>query len=159
MAGQPAAAATASACGKVLGQARRRRWPVLHVHRREADADAGRPIAGLEPLPTEPVYLRPGASAFSHRGFADAAQSLGGPIALIGFSLCDSVLATTFAALDRKLAVEILADAVFASANDEAVLRRAIAAALTGLSPPCRLIRSTELFREEPATVVAANTP
>jgi len=158
-AGLPAAAATAGACRKVIDAARLRSWPILHVHRRESDPGAGRPILGLEPLPSEPVYVRPGASAFSHQGFAHAAQGLGGPLALIGFSLCDSVLATTFAALDRRLPVEILIDAVFASPEDEAVLRQALAAALTGRPPPCRLIGSADLFAEEAADIVAANTP
>ncbi len=158
-ANRPAAAATAGACRGVIGAARLRGWPILHVHRREADPSAGRPILGLEPLPSEPVYVRPGASAFSHQGFAHAAQGLGGPLALIGFSLCDSVLATTFAALDRRLPVEILLDAVFASPEDEPLLRQALASALAEHPPPCRLIRSADLFSEEAADVVAANAP
>ncbi|HEY9233404.1 MAG TPA: isochorismatase family protein, partial [Phenylobacterium sp.] len=144
--------------GEVLRQARRRRWPILHVHRREAGPHDGRPIPGLEPLPSEPIYLRPGASAFSHQGFAHAAQGLAAPLALIGFSLGDSILATTFAALDRGLPVDILTDAVFA-AEDETVLHRAIATTVLGLSVPCRFTSSTDLFREEAATICAANAP
>ncbi len=49
-----------AACRDVLEEARRRRWPVLHVHRREFSPEAGRPILGLEPLPTEPIFMRPG---------------------------------------------------------------------------------------------------
>ena len=37
-------------------------------------AEASRPIPGLEPLPSEPVYLRLGPSAFSHRGFSQTAR-------------------------------------------------------------------------------------
>lgn len=159
VAGRPAAAAASGACRAVLNAARLRSWPILHVHRREADPSAGRPILGLEPLPTEPVYVRPGASAFSHQGFAHAAQGLGGPLALIGFSLCDSVLATTFAAMDRRLPVEILIDAVFASPADEVLVRQALAGALAERPPPCRLIRSTDLLAEEAADIVAANAP
>ena len=93
--GAPAAAAQVTgACRRVLEQARARAWPVLHVHRREATAEGARPIVGLEPLPTEPIYLRRGPSAFSHPAFARRAQGLGGPLALIGFSMTDAVLAT-----------------------------------------------------------------
>jgi len=45
-------------CRRSLAAARRRRWPVLHVHDR-ALADA-RPIPGLEPRPNEAVFLRQG---------------------------------------------------------------------------------------------------
>ncbi len=74
--GSPAAAAQVTgACRRVLEQARARAWPVLHVHRREATAEGARPIVGLEPLPTEPIYLRRGPSAFSHPAFARRALS------------------------------------------------------------------------------------
>ena len=151
------AAPVIAACRHVLEEARRRRWPVLHAHRREASVEASRPLAGLEPLPVEPVYVRPGPSAFSHQAFAQAARGLGGPLALIGLSLCDTVLATTFAAADRKLPVEILLDAVFATPQDEEVARRAIAASVAAATA-CRFIHSGELFRQE-AALVAANAP
>lgn len=147
------------ACRRVLDQARRRRWPVLHVHRREATLEAGRPIAGLEPLPSEPVYLRNGPSAFSHRGFSQTASAYGGPLALIGFSLCDSVLATAFAAVDRDLSVEVVCDAVALGARDGLALRQAMAAPLVALSPMARIIDSHELFAEDAGALAAANAP
>jgi len=152
-------ARSVSACRQVLEQARRRRWPVLHVHRREASAEASRPIPGLEPLPSEPIYLRLGPSAFSHRGFSQTAQAYGGPLALIGFSLCDSVLATAFAAVDRKLSVEVVRDAVAVNARDELALRQAMAAPIASLSPLARIIDSRELFAEEAGAYAAANAP
>lgn len=155
----PAAAARAAeACQLVLEQARRRRWPILHVHRREG-ADGARPIAGLEPLPSEPVYVRSGPSAFSHPRFTQSALALGGPLALIGFSLCDSVLATAFAAADRKLPVEILHDAVAIDSPDEYGQRLAMAAPIMSLSPLCRMITSKDLFQEDVTAVAAANAP
>jgi nicotinamidase-related amidase len=154
-----AAERTAKACRLVLNEARRRSWPILHVHRREPDADGARPIAGLEPLPSEPVYVRSGPSAFSHARFTQAALALGGPLALIGFSLCDSVLATAFAAADRKLPVEILQDAVAIDARDEYALRLAMAAPITSLSPLCRMIASEDLFQEDVTALAAANAP
>lgn len=155
----PTSPQVAAACRAVLNEARRRRWPVLHVQRREATTEGGRPIPGLEPLPSEPVYVRPGASAFSHPEFARTALALGGPLALIGFSLCDSVLATAFAAVDRKLPVEILGDAVAVEARDETSLRHALGGALSRLSPLCRLIEARDLLEEEAATYAAANAP
>lgn len=140
---------TARACRAVLDQARARRWPVLHVHRREASPERGRPIAGLEPLPSEPVFYRPGPSAFSHRVFRQSVQALGGPLALIGFSLTDTVLATAFAAADRDLQIEVVRDAVAGGGREP----------LANLAPLARVIDSTELFQEEVAAFAAANTP
>lgn len=142
-----------AACQFVLAQARHRRWPVLHVRRREVSPDAARPIPGLEPLASEPVYLRSGPSAFSNQAFSQAAQALGGPLALIGFSLRDTVLATAIAAADRNLPVEILVDAVAADAGDR------LARTYASLTPHCRLIESDDLLQEEAALIEAANTP
>ncbi|WP_309643269.1 isochorismatase family protein [Phenylobacterium sp.] len=146
-------------CRHVLDQARRRRWPVLHVHRREPTLEGGRPIAGLEPLPSEPIYLRNGPSAFSHRAFSQAVEAYGGPLVLIGFSLCDSVLATAFAAVDRDLAVEVVSDGVPIGGRDDHLLRLAMAAPLASLSPMARIIDSRELFVEDAAALAAANAP
>ncbi|WP_374659472.1 isochorismatase family protein [Phenylobacterium sp.] len=142
-----------AACQFVLAQARARRWPVLHVHRREASPETARPILGLEPLASEPVYVRSGPSAFSNQAFAQTAQALGGPLALVGFSLRDTVLATAIAAADRNLPVEILVDAVAADAGDR------LAPTYASLAPHCRLIDSDDLLQEEAALVEAANTP
>lgn len=139
---------TVASCRLILDRARARGWPVLHVHRRDGDPERCRPIPGLEPLPSEPVFYRPGPSAFSHRAFRQTAHALGGPLALIGFSLNDTVMATAFAAADRDLLVEVVADAVAPGLRDP----------LAGL-PLARVIDSTELFREDAATLVAANAP
>lgn len=152
-------ARTAEACRQVLLRARRARWPILHVHRRESDPDGARPIAGLEPLPSEPIYVRSGPSAFSHPTFSQVALALGGPLALMGFSLCDSVLATAFAAADRKLPVEILQDAVAINAKDERLQRLAMSGPIMSLSPLCRMIASEELFQEGVSALAAANAP
>ena len=160
LSGSPAAAARVTAtCRRVLEQARARAWPVLHVHRREATPEGARPIAGLEPLASEPVYLRPGPSAFSHPAFARRAQSLGGPLALIGFSMADAVLATAFAAADLRLPIEVLTDAVATGERDDADLRRALTTPLASLFPLCRLIQADDLLQEEVAGFTAANAP
>lgn len=155
----PATAPVIATCRRVLSQARGRGWPVLHVHRREATSEAARPIPGLEPLPSEPVYLRPGPSAFTHPAFARHAKALGGPLALIGFSLADAVLATAFAAADLQLPVEVLCDAVATGGLDDPDLRRALAAPLASLFPQCRLIAADDLLQEEAAGFAPANTP
>lgn len=146
-----------AACRRVLAQARVRRWPVLHVHRRELSPDGGRPIPGLEPLPCEPVFIRPGPSAFSNIAFRDAAQAMGGPFALIGFSLAEGVLATVFAAVDRGLQVEMVCDAVVVGAEPD--LQRVMRTPLASLAPLARALKSSELFQEDAATLVAANAP
>lgn len=155
----PHAERVAGVCREVLVQARACGWPILHVHRREAQFGHGRPIAGLEPLATEPVYVRPGPSAFSNEAFGRQARALGGPLALIGFSLSDTVLATTFAAADLGLQIEVLTDAIALDARDEGHLRPALTASLQGLAPLCRLIESRELFQEEAVAYAAANAP
>lgn len=152
-------ARTAEACRQVLKRARHARWPILHVYRRETDPEGARPILGLEPLPSEPIYVRSGPSAFSQATFAQAALALGGPLALIGFSLCDSVLATAFAGVDRNLPIEILQDAVAVDAQDERTQRLAMNAPIMSLSPLCRMIASEELFQEDVAALAAANMP
>ena len=155
----PGVADVTAACRRVLEQARARGWPVLHVHRREGAPEAARPIAGLEPLPSEPVYVRPGPSAFSHPAFARHAQGLGGPLALIGFSMSDAVLATAFAAADLRLAVEVLNDAVATGERDDPDLRRALSTPLSSLFPLCRLVEADDLLQEEAAAFAAANAP
>ena len=143
-------------CRKVLSEARRRRWPVLHVHTRQTEPGDGRPILGLEPRPSEPVFVRQGPSAFSSPGFARAAMALGGPLALIGFALHDTVLATAFAAVDRNLPVEVLRNAVWSGpeAGDAALLTPLLA-----LAPQARVLEVADLFCDEHEAFAAANLP
>jgi len=147
------------ACRRVMEGARARGWPVLHVHSRDTPADHGRPIAGLEPLASEAVFLRPGPSAFSNRAFSQAAQALGGPLALIGFALSDTILATAFAAADRDLRIDVIADAVAVGRREDPLLRAALHAPLEALGPLARLMDSTDLFEESAARFAAANLP
>nr|QQZ49164.1 hypothetical protein JKL49_18755 [Phenylobacterium glaciei] len=53
------AAATAAVCRKALAQARRRRWPVLHVYARQGAMPPDRPIPGLEPCPARRCSCAP----------------------------------------------------------------------------------------------------
>lgn len=144
-------------CRRVLSEARRRRWPVLHVHGR-ALADS-RPIPGLEPRPTEAVFLRQGPSAFSNANFTRAALALGGPLALIGFALEDTVLATAFAAADRDIAVDVILDAVYAGPHEQDASNGALLAPLHALAPRARLIDSRDLLVADADHFAAANLP
>lgn len=147
----------AEACRRVLAEARRRRWPVLHVHHRGAAVELGRPIAGLEPLPSEPLFERPGPSAFSNRSFERVAQGLGGPLALMGFHAFDTVAATAFAAADRQIPVDLIFDAVATGGPS-----RLLAGVCT---PPgdvrlyARFVSSKDLFPGGISRFAAANTP
>jgi hypothetical protein len=152
-----ATSAVLDACRRGLAQARRRRWPVMHVHDR-ALADP-RPIAGLEPRPSEAVFLRQGPSAFSNANFARAALALGGPLALIGFSLEDTVLATAFACADRRLAVDVCLDAIAAGDHDPQAVARVLLAPLRALAPNVRLVEMSNLLLEEAGHFAAANLP
>jgi nicotinamidase-related amidase len=144
-----------AACRRALDEARRRGWPVLHVHARPPGADT-RPLPGLEPRPSEPVFVRKGPSAFSSPAFTQAALATGGPLALIGFDLQDTVLATAFGAADRDLATEVVMDAV---GTGGAVDLRTMTATFNVLSPQGRRITLQDLFHEEAERFAAANLP
>lgn len=150
-----AEAAMLDACLQTLTQARALRWPVLHVHSRTEAGAAGRSIAGLEPLPSEAVYVRNGPSPFSNRNFSQAVQALGGPLALIGYRLNDTVLATAFAAADRDLDCQVLSDAIAIPQVEGLGPRHP----LRGLAPAVNLITSSELFQQGARRFAAANMP
>jgi hypothetical protein len=63
--------AKVEACRRLLAHARASRWRVVHVHRRRRDTPPGkfdpelRPIDGLQPLPTERVYIRDAARSLT----------------------------------------------------------------------------------------------
>ncbi len=153
-----ASASVIAACQRALEEARRRRWPVLHVHARPPGADV-RPLPGIEPRPNEPVFLRKGPSAFSSPAFTQAAHATGGPLALVGFSLQDTVLATAFAAADRDLDSEVVIDAVGMAGADSPSAQRALTAPFLTLAPQGRLITLRDLFHEEAERFAAANLP
>ncbi len=153
--GADGAGRTIAACREVLREARARRWPVLHVHCRDLDPPACRPISELEPLPSEAIFLRQGPSAFTNRRFSETAQRLGGPLVLVGFSLTDTVLATAFAAADRGLLVDVVAEA----AGAPAAAREALLEPLIALGHRARLVSLRDLFFEDASRFAAANVP
>lgn len=149
---------TLEACRALLDGARRRRWPVLHVH---AGGPAGdlRPLSGFEPRPNEPVFVRHGPSAFSNASFTRAACALGGPLALAGFSLQDTVLATAFAAADRRLPVEVVLDCVIADEVESLSALTALFRPLERLGPDIQATTLKDLLQPEAGRLAAANTP
>jgi hypothetical protein len=155
--GGEANAPIVSQCRRILAEARRRHWPVLHVH--ACSLADPRPIVGLEPLPSEAVFVRRGPSAFSNANFTRAAMALGGPLALIGFALEDTVLATAFAAADRALPVEVILDAVFTGAPDAEAAGEVRVSPLRALAPYAQLLASDDLLLTETGRVTAANLP
>ncbi len=111
---------TALATGQwLLSQARRYRWPVAHLHRRspafsdhEGLGEAG-PVAGFEPLPSEPLFVRTGLSAFSSPRFRDWAGAADEEqIVFLGLGSCATWLATALAGPDLGIRPALVEDAV-----------------------------------------------
>ena len=85
--------AKVDACRRVLAHARRNRWRVVHVHRRRIETSPGysdpelRPIEGLEPLPTERVYVRQATRPLTlHEDpfWRDAVNARGAELLMVG---------------------------------------------------------------------------
>ena len=104
----------------LLGQARRRRWPVAHLHRRspafsdrEGLGDAA-PVAGFEPLPSEPLFVRSGLSAFSSPRFREwaAAADDDEQIVFLGLGNCATWLATALGGADIGIRPALVEDAL-----------------------------------------------
>ena len=105
------------ACQGVLTQARRLRWKVVHVHLssgRMGPLTAGaKPIPGLEPRPSEPVFYRQGLSAFSSAAFNEYLKLTTAPhLIVIGFSLDGSALFTAVGAQEAGVPMSIVQGAI-----------------------------------------------
>ena len=153
-----ASAGVASACVRVLGHARAAGWRVVHSQLRQADAGVfGRglfdaPIEGLRPRTTEPVFFRRSLSAFADAEFSEELRgALGAEVILIGFSLCDTYLATALAAVDLGLDLTLVEDAVGAGGAGAKV---ASESARGLLRPFMRTILSSDLGND-PASMNA----
>ncbi|MGQ0533765.1 MAG: cysteine hydrolase family protein [Caulobacteraceae bacterium] len=137
-------ALAASHARTLLYGARERGWTIVHVQGKRgrlSNTDFARPIEGLEPLPSEPLFLVRQKSALAHPDLR-ARLSADRPSALylIGFTLAHEGLATFFDAVDLGLSPRIVADAMASPSIgdrssteiDRAAL--AIAAALSGVT-------------------------
>lgn len=155
--GAPAAAIRVRAC---LSHARDLGWPVAHVQARHSrlsqSPSFSRPIDGLEPLPSEPLFLTPRRSAFAHAELRARLIAERPPaVFLVGFSLAFEGLATLFDAADLGAAARVVEDAVAtppigdrsAAEMDRAAL--AIAASLS-----C-LVESADVLQTSPNKIVS----
>ncbi len=106
-------------CRRLLLHARWRGWEITHVHPRSASR-ASRPVAGLEPLPSERLVYRTGVSAFSNRAFRQAVKAAPeAELVIAGFSLSSSCLATALTAHDWGLPVVLASEAVLGASTGE----------------------------------------
>lgn len=99
---------------QLLGEARACGAPVVHAYSltARADRECGA-IAGLEPLPNEPVYVLQSLSAFSDADFADAVRARGA-LRVIGAVYSRVGLATLLGAQELGVPVELIRGACFA---------------------------------------------
>jgi len=105
-------------CRRLLAFARAAGWWISHVYARGAGRSP-RPIAGLEPLPSEPVYYRTGASAFSNRVFSRAMRDQPDTeLVIAALSLSPTVVGTGLAAHDQDLTVSLVSDTLSNDAVD-----------------------------------------
>lgn len=91
-----------------LERARGLRWPIAHVQTRRVrlanNKSFARPIEGLEPLPSEPVFATAYLSALTHAGLREhLMETPPRSVYLIGFSLAHDGLATLFHGWDLGL--------------------------------------------------------
>ena len=132
-------------CRRLLAYARSAGWSVSHVYPRTAGRSPP-PIAGLEPLPSEPVYYRTGASAFSNRVFSRAMRDqYDVELVIAALSLTPTVVGTALAAHDLDVAVALVGDTLSQDAVDTAGIE-AIETIARALVAPFVQVRATEDF-------------
>jgi isochorismate hydrolase len=108
----------ADRCRRLLSYARATGWGVSHVYQRTSGRRP-RPIAGLEPLPSEPVYYRTGVSAFSSRAFGRAMRDqFDQQLVIVALSLSPTAVGTALAAHDQDIAVTLIGDTLSRDACD-----------------------------------------
>ena len=111
---QFAADAWSANAARLLAHARAEGWAVGHVisRRPRPGETPWRPVGGMTPAPSEPVYHREEPSAFSSPELCEAIESgTFGEVLLCGVSVQGSCLATALDALRLKLRLTVAADA------------------------------------------------
>jgi hypothetical protein len=101
----------------VLRQAREAGWSIAHVHRGSPHADGvvhigrSRPLDGLRPLPSEPLFHREQLCAFESRAFAGAMRRTPrARTAILTFDVALAGLITALTAADLGHHVTLLED-------------------------------------------------
>lgn len=109
-------------CRELIAFARQARWPVVHVHRRRDSglfsehSEFSRPVAGLEPLASEALYVRSQLSAFAAPGLRRLAPPTPGTrVVLAALSLDNACVATVLQGSDIGLKITVAEDAIGAS--------------------------------------------
>lgn len=118
--GRPGDAWSANAA-RLLAHARAEGWSVGHVisRRPRPGETPWRPVDGMTPAPSEPVYHREEPSAFSSPELCEALErGPRGEVVLCGVSMQGSCLATALDALRRKLSLTVAADAVLLAGSE-----------------------------------------
>ncbi|HLK25048.1 MAG TPA: isochorismatase family protein [Caulobacteraceae bacterium] len=130
-------------CRRLLAFARSAEWPVSHVYPR-AGGRSPRPVAGLEPLPSEPVYYRTGASAFSNRVFSRAMRDqYDTELVILALSLSPTAVGTALAAHDLDLGVALVGDTLSREGMDAPGIE-AIETIARALVSPFVQVRATD---------------
>jgi nicotinamidase-related amidase len=134
----------------VLAGARRAKWPVAHIHTHRPGAVFGRtspftrPISGLEPWTSEPLFFRSGLSIFSSSEVLALAQTeVEAEFFVIGFSAGGSCLASLFAGYDLGIRMVLVEDAIGAAGDTGPTLSGM--AEIT--DPLCATLGSADLIR------------
>ncbi len=132
-------------CRRLLSFARSTGWAVSHVYKR-AGGRSPRPLAGLEPLPSEPLYYRSGVSAFSNRTFARVmGDQLGAELVILALALSPTAVGTALAAHDQDIAVTLVGDTLSRDACDASGIE-AIETIARALVAPFVQVRAADEF-------------
>jgi hypothetical protein len=106
----PEAQTRVDRCRRLLTYARTTGWTMSHVYPHTAGRST-KPLGGLEPLPSEPVYYRTGASAFSNRVFRRSLREAPElELVILSLSLSSTSLGTALSAYDHDIAVTLIED-------------------------------------------------
>jgi hypothetical protein len=123
------------ACRRLLAHARSARWRVIHVHRRRRDTPPGRfdpelrPIDGLQPLPTERVYIRDAARSLAIKDdvcWRDAIASGLTRMLLVGHISARGTVELTSTAPMMGIELAIVEDAVWRWTSEAAFGERSL---------------------------------
>lgn len=138
----------------VLAHARVHGWDVAHVRRPTTSSPYA--LGGVAPLPSEPVFQREDASAFSARHFSEFMhRRVGGLTAILSLDLGCGALVTALTAAEAGHRVALLTDAAGRSALADAV--HGVVTALKTSS--VRLVRFDSLPQPSYPRALAANQP
>lgn len=150
----PAAAAAATCARTCIARARENGWTVVHVQTnvsgRAKKGEFARPIDGLEPLPSEPLFRVAERSAFANEGLLSRLVAERPPeIYMVGFAFAHEGLASLFEAASMHLPLHVVEDAVASpaigdrNASEVDRVALAIAASLSSIVSSGSALRET----------------